>query len=53
MLLLALTGSADDLDSLSDHGFDYHLVKPVDPGYLVRLISSAQTGVDVASGVGT
>ena len=53
MLLLALTGSADDLDSLLDHGFDHHLVKPVDPGYLVHLISSAQTGVDVASGAGT
>ena len=41
MLLLALTGfgSADDANRSSEHGFDYHLVKPVDPDYLARLIS--------------
>lgn len=41
MLLLALTGrgsSADPKHSL-EHGFDYHLVKPVDPEHLTRLIS--------------
>ena len=41
MLLLALTGAGapgDPKHSL-EHGFDYHLVKPVDPEYLARLIS--------------
>jgi signal transduction histidine kinase len=41
MLLLALTGY-DAPDAATDtrkHGFDYHLLKPVDPDYLSRLIS--------------
>jgi two-component system, sensor histidine kinase len=41
MLLLALTGRAaagDSSHSLA-HGFDYHLVQPVDVEYLARLIS--------------
>ena len=41
MLLLALTGydSPDDAKRSSEHGFDYHLVKPVNPEHLARLIS--------------
>lgn len=41
MLLLALTGygSPGDADGSSEHGFDYHLVKPVDPDQLARLLS--------------
>jgi two-component system, sensor histidine kinase len=41
MLLLALTGYGSAVDSQHslEHGFDYHLVKPVDPDYLARLIS--------------
>jgi PAS domain S-box-containing protein len=40
MLLLALTGygSPDDSAPSSEHAFDYHLVKPVDPDQLARLI---------------
>jgi signal transduction histidine kinase len=40
MLLLALTGQASTGDSAHwlEHGFDYHLIKPVDPDYLARLI---------------
>jgi PAS domain S-box-containing protein len=41
MLLLALSGydAPGDAKRSSDHGFDYHLVKPVDPDDLTRLIS--------------
>jgi CheY-like chemotaxis protein len=41
MLLLALTGydSADDRKRSVEHGFDHHLVKPVDPDRLARLLS--------------
>ena len=41
MLLLALTGygSAGDSKRSLEHGFDHHLVKPVDPDHLARLIS--------------
>jgi PAS domain S-box-containing protein len=41
MLLLALTGYGlpGDAQRSSEHGFDYHLVKPVDPDHLTRLIS--------------
>ena len=41
MLLLALTGygSAADADRSTEHGFDYHLVKPVDPDLLAHLLS--------------
>jgi PAS domain S-box-containing protein len=40
MLLLALNdrGSPLDRHQLLKHGFDYHLVNPVDPDYLARLI---------------
>jgi len=40
MLLLALTGQASTGDSEHwlERGFDYHLIKPVDPEYLARLI---------------
>ena len=46
MLLLALTGygSAGDSQHSSEHGFDYHLVKPVDPDHLARLISEGVAG---------
>ena len=46
MLLVALTGygSPDDSRHSLEHGFDYHLVKPVDPDYLERLISSGVEG---------
>jgi two-component system, sensor histidine kinase len=41
MLLLALTGhaSAGDANCSAEYGFDYHLVKPVDPDQLARLLS--------------
>jgi two-component system CheB/CheR fusion protein len=40
MLLLALTGygSAADVQLSAEHGFDHHLVKPVDPDRLTRII---------------
>ena len=43
MLLLALTGydSLGDSKRSSEHGFDHHLVKPVDPDQLARLLSGA------------
>jgi signal transduction histidine kinase len=46
MLLLALTGgrSPGDSNHPSEHGFDYHLVKPVDTDHLARLISEGATG---------
>ena len=45
MLLLALTGydSPDDARRSSEHGFDYHLVKPVNPEHLARLIGQGAT----------
>jgi two-component system, sensor histidine kinase len=41
MLLLALTGygSPGDSQRSSEHGFDHHLVKPIDPDHLARLLS--------------
>ena len=41
MLLLALTGhdSPEAARRSSEHGFDYHLVKPVNPEQLARLVS--------------
>jgi signal transduction histidine kinase/CheY-like chemotaxis protein len=41
MLLLALSGygASDDARRSAEHGFDYHLVKPVDPDRLTRLIT--------------
>jgi CheY-like chemotaxis protein len=46
MLLLALTGHGSPGDSSHslEHGFDYHLAKPVDPHYLARLISEVAVG---------
>jgi two-component system, sensor histidine kinase len=46
MLLLALTGydSAGDAARASEHGFDYHLIKPVDPDHLARLLSESAEG---------
>lgn len=40
MLLLALTGygSPADVKRSEEHGFDRHLVKPVDPDFLTRVI---------------
>lgn len=44
MLLLALTGysSTGDIQRSSTHGFDYHLVKPIDPDRLARLLEAAE-----------
>ena len=44
MLLLALTGysSSGDIIRSAEHGFDYHLVKPVDPDRLARLLEGAE-----------
>jgi len=49
MLLLALAGydSAGDAVRPSEHGFDYHLIKPVDPDHLARLLSEAAEGSPV------
>jgi two-component system CheB/CheR fusion protein len=46
MLLLALTGhsSSGDASRLSEHGFDHHLVKPVDPDQLAHLLSEGADG---------
>ena len=40
MLLLALTGygSPTDVKRAEEHGFDHHLVKPVDPDVLTQVI---------------
>jgi CheY-like chemotaxis protein len=41
MLLLAMTGysAPGDADRSLEHGFDYHLVKPVDLDHVARLLS--------------
>ena len=39
VLLLALVGDPNFSPGTSDHGFDHHLVKPVDLGHLARLVS--------------
>jgi signal transduction histidine kinase len=46
MLLLAVTrdGSPGDSAHSLAHGFDYHLVTPVDPDYLARLIGEVAVG---------
>ena len=46
LLLLALTGQVSTGDSVHwlEHGFDYHLIKPVDQDYLARLIGDAAEG---------
>jgi two-component system, sensor histidine kinase len=43
MLLVALTGygAAEDVKRSLEHGFDHHLVKPVDPDQMARLIGTA------------
>ena len=50
MLLLALTGagSAGDAHRSLEHGFNYHLVKPVDPDQLARLLSE---GAEASQGI--
>jgi two-component system, sensor histidine kinase len=40
VLLLALIGASDASADSSDHGFDHHLVKPVDLRHLARLLSA-------------
>jgi PAS domain S-box-containing protein len=46
MLLMALTGdgSPGDANRSSEHGFDHHLVKPVDPDHLAHLLSDGAQG---------
>jgi signal transduction histidine kinase len=45
MLLLALTDDSGPRESHSlEHGFDHHLVKPVDPDFLVRLLAEGFQG---------
>ncbi len=46
MLLLALTADASPGGSMHtlEHGFDYHLVQPVDQDHLARLITDAVEG---------
>jgi CheY-like chemotaxis protein len=45
MLLVATTGLGQDADRrrTSEAGFDHHLVKPIDPDILRRLVASDQT----------
>jgi CheY-like chemotaxis protein len=42
MILIAVTGwgQADDRRRSKEAGFDYHLVKPVDPAALERLLET-------------
>jgi two-component system, chemotaxis family, CheB/CheR fusion protein len=51
MLLLALTGYGfpGDAHRSSEHGFDYHLAKPVDPDHLVRLLIEGAGGAHPGS----
>lgn len=44
MLLVALTGysSPGDIERSSTHGFDCHMVKPVDPDRLARLLEGVE-----------
>jgi signal transduction histidine kinase/CheY-like chemotaxis protein len=46
MLLLAMTGydAPDAARHARKHGFDYHLVKPVDPDLLARMIGAGDDG---------
>jgi two-component system CheB/CheR fusion protein len=45
MLLLALTDDSGPREWHSlEHGFDHHLVKPVDPDFLVRLLAEGFQG---------
>ena len=45
-MLLALSGygSLSDARRSVEHGFDHHLVKPVDPDYLARMILNGADG---------
>jgi hypothetical protein len=51
----ALTGSLGDADRSLTHGFDYHLIKPVDPNQIERLLShgaeSLSAGPDAFQGI--
>ena len=40
MVLLALVEDPDAPPRSSDHGFDHHLMKPVDLAHLARLVSA-------------
>jgi DNA-binding response OmpR family regulator len=44
MVLIAVTGWGQDKDRRLSHeaGFDYHLVKPVDPQELMKLLAGVQ-----------
>jgi len=55
MLLLALTGygSSGDAHTPAEHAFDHHLVKPVDPDRLARLLSGGVPGGSSAVQFGT
>ena len=46
LLLIALTGygQAEDKQRALEAGFDYHLVKPVDPGVLEKLLARRANG---------
>jgi signal transduction histidine kinase len=48
ILLIALTGwgQADDRQRSQEAGFDYHLVKPVDPESLQELLTQSESAVD-------
>ncbi|MBI2220574.1 MAG: response regulator [Acidobacteria bacterium] len=50
MLLLALTGydSSPDANRPREHGFDHHLVKPVDPEHLACLLSGDRSSFSSA-----
>jgi CheY-like chemotaxis protein len=52
MLLLALTGYGHprDRERSTEAGFDYHLVKPVDPYYLARLLDENTARETAAQG---
>lgn len=55
MLLLALTGydSPSDAQRSAEHEFNYHLVKPVDPEQLARLLSGAADRSNVSGDMKT
>jgi CheY-like chemotaxis protein len=46
MLLLALTGYSEPgaAHVASEHGFDYHLMKPIDMDQLTRLLNGTAAG---------
>jgi CheY-like chemotaxis protein len=50
MVLVAVTGWGQEKDKNASHaaGFDHHLVKPVDPDALLRLLATVEPGRDNA-----